>query len=857
MSSRSDGQLLQQLQQLQKELAQKEVALGQQDSLCKDQANKIEELVKQMAEMEDHLNHSYNQTLESLYAGMMQAKEEKEELMEQMAELESQVEAAKEEQERILQQPATAAEDSEELLSLREMLADVEKRLEESNHQLRFLQGSAQKAQDEKRHHEDRALTLQAEMLKLNGMLKEKENALAMAEMRAQKEAQMAASVRSIQSTPPVVEAPVSVSNTSDELRTRIAELESRLGVSNRVADFLQKSLQKAEEQSHLFKDQKSQMSAELDTIKRQLLENVAKLEESNEKTDKQERQIQEMVKKLEDAEKSLNSTQQDREAKVQEAVESANSGQKELLHKISQLEFRLIESRRFAEFVQSSLNKLKIEKETNEAKSNATIANLEFKLKEGSRVSQFVQQTLERKTNEFKQLELSSMGEKKQLEFKVAEASRMTVFLQNKLQEMEKKSSAEIANLQFKLTEATRMTQFLTTNANKIGENMRKQRDEMETLEKQLEATRGELAAAKSASKAKDGILAAHSETVTELRRKVGEIESRLSVSNRVCDFLQTNLSKAEEMKNMAEMRRDDVEKQLSVLTNQLSETESKMKALSQLSEVQARQIETLMNEMADTTNSLTLTHKSALAQLNIALETKEQEAKNLAAKVAQLEFCVTESQRLSTFVQSKMKSLENEKNEQAEKYEAEKAQLKFKATESSRMAVFAQGAFTKAGEEKKAIEAKIAGEKAKLEFNLAEATRMTTFLTNKVKDTEKTFQGRLKDLEFKVTESNRVSKYQQTSLARLAEEKQCLASEKNQLEFQVEQLKQKLEEKELELSARDSYASDFKKRISDLQMRMAMTEGKLAVAYRMNDFLTKSLSQAEEEKAMLQSGH
>ncbi|GAX23096.1 hypothetical protein FisN_15Hh001 [Fistulifera solaris] len=857
MSSRSDGQLLQQLQQLQKELAQKEVALGQQDSLCKDQANKIEELVKQMAEMEDHLNHSYNQTLESLYAGMMQAKEEKEELMEQMAELESQVEAAKEEQERILRQPATTAEDSEELLSLREKLTDLEKRLHESNQQLRILEGSAKKAEDEKRHHEERALTLQAEILKHKDMLKEKENALAMAEMRAQKEAQMAASARSIQGTTPVVQAPVSGSKTGDELHTRIAELESRLGVSNRVADFLQKSLQKAEEQSHLFKDQKSQMSAELETIKRQLLENAAKLEESNEKTDKQEHHIQELVKKLEAAEKSLNSTQHDREAKVQEAVESANSGQKELLHKISQLEFRLTESRRFAEFVQSSLNKLKIEKETNEAKNNATIANLEFKLKEGSRVSQFVQQTLERKTKEFKQLELTSMGEKKQLEFKVAEASRMTVFLQNKLQEIEKKSSAEIASLQFKLTEATRMTQFLTTNANKVAENMRKQRDEMDLLEKQLEATRGDLAAAKSASKAKDGILSAQSETVTELRRKVGELESRLSVSNRVCDFLQTNLSKAEEMKSMAEMRRDDVEKQLSVLTNQLSETESKMKALSQLSDEQAKKIETLMKEMADTTNSLTQSHKSALAQLNAALETKGQEARDLAAKIAQLEFRVTESQRLSTFVQSKMKGLENEKSEQAAKYEAEIAQLKFKATESSRMAVFAQGAVTKSGEEKKAIEAKAAGEKAKLEFNLAEATRMTTFLTNKLKDTENTYQGRLKDLEFKVTESNRVSKYQQTSLVRLAEEKQCLMGEKNELEFQVEQLKQKLEEKELELSARDDYASDYKKKISDLQTQMAMAEGKLSVAYRMNDFLTKSLSQAEEEKRMLQSGH
>ena len=76
---------------LKKELEQKDELLKQTEEKSNKQARKIELLSKEMSEMEDQLNKSYNQTLESLRAGMLQVQQEKQELLAHMAELEFQV----------------------------------------------------------------------------------------------------------------------------------------------------------------------------------------------------------------------------------------------------------------------------------------------------------------------------------------------------------------------------------------------------------------------------------------------------------------------------------------------------------------------------------------------------------------------------------------------------------------------------------------------------------------------------------------------------------------------------------------------------------------------------------------------
>ncbi|GAX18436.1 laminin, alpha 1/2 [Fistulifera solaris] len=724
MSSQQDDQLL---QQLQAELANKEEALLQKDSLCKDQANKIDALVQQMVEMEDNLNHSYNQTLESLYAGMVQMTEEKEHLMQQIESLEAQMKAAKQELEEVHQRVPHSAKDSQEIVDLRKTLVEMEKQLLESDQQMRFLQTSAQKSQDEKRHHRERAHGLQTEVLKLKYLLKDKANALLVARMCVDKNA------RNLTVPPqwPFL-------NASEELRTRIAEIESRLSVSNRLVDYLQKQLQKVEEQSDHYEEQQFKMSTELATIKHQLLEKADQLAMSSQKNKKQESEIQDLIKKLQDAEVTLDSNRRDCELKIQRAVESAKTGQSELLHKISQLEFRCTESRRLAEFAQRRFDEMKVEMEESEAKCNATIAYLEFKLKEASRVSEFAQNTLLKKNDEMKQLELFLMGEKKQLEFKLIEASRMAVFLQKKLQDVESKSSVAKLDLQFRLTESTRVAQFLTTNANRISETMQTQRDEIRFLEEQLTVTRDELATARSAIKAKDDLLDSRGVTITELQQQVRELESRLLVSQQLCEFLKTNLSQAEEMNHIAEMEREGIEKKLNVLTNRLSERKMFSRLIEDSSE--------------DTTKSMSESDQDSLTSSNAD---DMDISRDYERQIADLEFRLTESQRLSKFVQSKLQTLDTSQQQQIAKYEAEIAHLKFKATESLRIATFAQDAFMKASQEKRAIETDRAAQKVKEMFQISEADRMIQFMSKKLKDTESQYEAKIKDLEYKLAEA------------------------------------------------------------------------------------------------------
>jgi hypothetical protein len=161
---------------------------------------------------------------------------------------------------------------------------------------------------------------------------------------------------------------------------------------------------------------------------------------------------------------------------------------------------------------------------------------------------------------------------------------------------------------------------------------------------------------------------------------------------------------------------------------------------------------------------------------------------------QIADLSFRLTESQRFSKYVQSKLQTLD------ATNHKAEIAQLQFKATESLRIVRFSQEAFMKADQEKQAMEANGAAEKAKRMFQISEADRMIQFLSNKLKDTESKYEAKIKDLEFKLAEASVISKSQ---------------------EFVGEQ-------NELNRSARSWSVSNGKNKFSEIN-----DEGELSVAY------------------------
>ena len=84
----------------------------------------------------------------------------------------------------------------------------------------------------------------------------------------------------------------------------------------------LQVTLLKAEEKSDRYKEQTSQVAAELETIKRQLLENTAQLASSNETNEKHASAIEDILQTLQDAEKSVESNQRETNEKHASEIE-------------------------------------------------------------------------------------------------------------------------------------------------------------------------------------------------------------------------------------------------------------------------------------------------------------------------------------------------------------------------------------------------------------------------------------------------------------------------------------------------------------------------------------------------------
>jgi len=83
-----------QIKELKLQLEQKDAALAERDSKCKEQAVIIEALVQQMSDMEDEMNSSHAVTTDGLYEDVAELLEEKNQLAKRVEYLESQLEDA-------------------------------------------------------------------------------------------------------------------------------------------------------------------------------------------------------------------------------------------------------------------------------------------------------------------------------------------------------------------------------------------------------------------------------------------------------------------------------------------------------------------------------------------------------------------------------------------------------------------------------------------------------------------------------------------------------------------------------------------------------------------------------------------
>jgi len=213
------------------------------------------------------------------------------------------------------------------------------------------------------------------------------------------------------------------------------------------------------------------------------------------------------------------------------------------------------------------------------------------------------------------------------------------------------------------------------------------------------------------------------------ELVEQVTVLESRLQVANQVADFLKTSLSQSEDEKQRNTARAQRVELQLEELKKQLEERD---------------------NQVADLTFRLSETNRiSKFVQISLAETTKENQdnyakakdtedklfvtegtLKEMENKVAKTTFRITETDRVLKFVQGALVKTKKDKDDTENKLQDEIARKEFKVTETNRILKFVQQALEKTKEEKTKTENDLERKIASLEFSLSEATRIAKFL-------------------------------------------------------------------------------------------------------------------------------
>lgn len=326
-----DMSLQTQIQEMQQMLALKETQMEALDEKCREQAKRIEVLQEEMAEMEDHLNKSYSDSLESMVKQIsdlktrlvssnkenedlkmvaMQLADEKTsllkmgqenqaaqvkhslmttELQEKLTFLQAQFDTRQEyiekltrkceeqastiqELERTIKdQPETASESStvseQQFEELVQQIAALESRLADSSTVLQFLKASSAQAIEEKEFHKAKALDLEATIEGLKAQLDGKESSMCAEKQEWQKQLENMA-----------------------EMKHKIADLEAALTESTKVTNELeqkarrsseekQEVIAKAEQLEIMMKDLHSEMKINEDSYNAKLFEQTSAME--------------------------------------------------------------------------------------------------------------------------------------------------------------------------------------------------------------------------------------------------------------------------------------------------------------------------------------------------------------------------------------------------------------------------------------------------------------------------------------------------------------------------------------------------------------------------------------------------
>lgn len=544
-------------------------------------------------------------------------------------------------------------------------IAFLESRLDEANRLAKFLNGKKTKMTIEKQQLEERAKVLEEELIRLREEEQAKGNSDAPASSEPAKGETNSSqeTMTDEQSVPegnkdegtaeeaaiPVRDVPPATMTTSDpseveKLVKEISELESRLVIANKVAEYLKKTVADANEKNRIGDEKALELEKQVEGLKVQF---SGYEEELNNKKFK----LAESKRILQFASSNLQTIKKEKAEMEEEHEEEMEAKDMELEKTKKQLET-----------AQTALTRTQEEK----AQLEGTLADVEFKLQESNRVCKYMQDTavrlgedkqslkarveaLESELNETREALSSKTEEWESISSRVGEQDSTVAELLNKVEDYESQiavSKKTLDFLQVNLSNAERETQASRAEAAKSMEDLLSSKCKVEDLENDVRSKNFKLAESKRILGFVEGkvknVTEEKEQQAQEFKTELKDTQNKLTETKRILSFVKDKLTRdVEHYKEKTE----ENEKEADEFKSELTDSTSKAEYLQDIVVRVGKEKEDLEAKNKDLTKEISRltnlceTQGSKLHETETSAKAHEANAIGLAKQLADLE--------------------------------------------------------------------------------------------------------------------------------------------------------------------------------------------------------------------------
>ena len=410
----------------------------------------------------------------------------------------------------------------------------------------------------------------------------------------------------------------------------RVRELESRLSVSNRVAEFTKQRLLQSEQERHANSYQLNELKLELIRAQEQLKAKDETIAIFAAQYDQRTLRLDEMVDQMSNVHSQLGENWKDTLATHQAELKRSDEEKKLLARKIEKMESKYGKLEEEADVMQKRAFTAEGTVQLIEAKLKSSVSQFELKWEESQKSNQFLERKVAQIENQGADKECKYKEREQQLESELSEWRKKAVNLEGNLDQEVPRYNTRIEELQGRLKLVLEESGRLRVSLSQTE----RARDDLATFSHQNE---NEIMKLRSRIHDKDKKMQSEREErdkymhrMEELHKRLLEAESRLHASNRMNDFYKNKLVTFEEEKAV----RVPLVAKNAVLQKKLDKKERELHDTAAQCFAQAERIVSLEVEINTTRGS----HEEAVEALKATVSTLQTEQTALLEEIAHL---------------------------------------------------------------------------------------------------------------------------------------------------------------------------------------------------------------------------